>query len=63
MSKSKFKLMDGDPTYDKLTSMHFYAWQQGLKTGMYYLRSRAKAAPQQFTVDPSLTNSCESCSG
>ena len=52
-----------DPTYDKLTSMHFYAWQQGLKTGMYYLRSRAKAAPQQFTVDPSLTNSCESCSG
>lgn len=52
-----------DPTYDKLTSMHFYAWKQGLKTGMYYLRSRAKAAPQQFTVDPSLSNSCESCSG
>jgi len=52
-----------DPTYDKLTSMHFYAWQNGLKTGMYYLRSRAKASPQQFTIDPSLTNSCESCSG
>lgn len=52
-----------DPTYDKLTSMHFYAWKCGLKTGMYYLRSRAKAAPQQFTVDPSLSNECESCSG
>tara|TARA_B100001093_G_scaffold286537_1_gene273713 strand:+ start:13736 stop:16501 length:2766 start_codon:yes stop_codon:yes gene_type:complete len=41
-----------DPTYDKLTSMHFYSWQKGLKTGMYYLRTKAKAAPQQFTVEP-----------
>lgn len=52
-----------NPTYDKLTSMHFYAWNQGLKTGIYYLRSRAKATPQQFTIDPSLENVCESCSG
>ena len=41
-----------DPTYDKLTAMHFYAWSQGLKTGIYYLRTKAKAAPQQFTIEP-----------
>jgi ribonucleotide reductase alpha subunit len=46
-----------NPSYEKLTSMHFYAWKQGLKTGMYYLRTKAKAAPQQFTIDPSLTTS------
>lgn len=39
-------------TYDKLTAMHFFAWSQGLKTGLYYLRTKAKAAPQQFTIDP-----------
>ena len=49
-----------DPTYDKLTNMHFYAWNAGLKTGIYYLRTQAKAAPQQFTVDPNAP--CESCS-
>ena len=36
----------------KLNSAHFYAWNKGLKTGMYYLRTRAKAAPQQFTIEP-----------
>ena len=41
-----------DPTYDKLTAMHFYAWGKGLKTGIYYLRTKAKAAPQQFTIEP-----------
>jgi len=41
------------PTYDKITAMHFYAWQSGLKTGLYYLRTKAKAAAQQFTIDPS----------
>ena len=41
-----------DPAYDKLTSMHVYAWKKGLKTGMYYLRTKAKAAPQQFTIEP-----------
>jgi ribonucleoside-diphosphate reductase alpha subunit len=42
-----------NPTYDKLTAMHFYAWGKGLKTGIYYLRTKAKAAAQQFTIDPS----------
>lgn len=40
-----------DPTIAKLTSMHFYSWKKGLKTGMYYLRSRPKADAIQFTVD------------
>jgi len=39
------------PNYGKLTSMHFYAWKLGLKTGMYYLRTKAAAAAIQFTVD------------
>jgi ribonucleoside-diphosphate reductase alpha subunit len=39
------------PTVGKLTSMHFYAWGKGLKTGMYYLRTRPKADAIQFTVD------------
>ena len=41
------------PSLKVLTSMHFYAWQKGLKTGIYYLRTKAKAAPQQFTIEPS----------
>ena len=40
------------PTYDKLTAMHFFGWSKGLKTGIYYLRTKAKAAPQQFTIEP-----------
>jgi ribonucleoside-diphosphate reductase alpha chain/ribonucleoside-diphosphate reductase subunit M1 len=40
-----------EPTNARLTSMHFYAWKQGLKTGMYYLRTRPKAHAIQFTVD------------
>lgn len=40
-----------DPTMGKLTSMHFYGWKKGLKTGMYYLRTQAASAPIQFTVD------------
>jgi ribonucleoside-diphosphate reductase alpha chain/ribonucleoside-diphosphate reductase subunit M1 len=39
-----------NPTPSKLTSMHFYGWRKGLKTGMYYLRTRAKAKAQQVTV-------------
>ncbi|KAK3576877.1 hypothetical protein CHS0354_012932 [Potamilus streckersoni] len=42
-----------EPNYGKLTSMHFYAWKLGLKTGMYYLRSKPAAAAIQFTVDKS----------
>ena len=41
-----------NPNVSKLSSMHMYAWKQGLKTGMYYLRSKAKARPIQFTIDP-----------
>jgi ribonucleoside-diphosphate reductase alpha chain/ribonucleoside-diphosphate reductase subunit M1 len=57
-----------NPTYKKLTAMHFYAWSLGLKTGLYYLRTKAKATPQQFTIDPNLKTMeeediCESCSG
>ncbi|KAK7794744.1 hypothetical protein R5R35_000772 [Gryllus longicercus] len=40
-----------EPNYGKLTSMHFYAWKQGLKTGMYYLRTKPAAQAIQFTVD------------
>ncbi len=46
-----------DPTYDKLTAMHFYSFSQGLKTGLYYLRTKAKAAAQQFTIDPNTSKS------
>ena len=41
-----------DPNYNTLTSMHFYAWRQGLKTGIYYLRRKAKHQAQQFTIEP-----------
>ncbi len=42
-----------DPNFGKLTSMHFYAWKKGLKTGMYYLRTQAAADAIQFTLDKS----------
>ena len=41
-----------EPNYSTLTSMHFYSWKQGLKTGIYYLRRKAKHQAQQFTVEP-----------
>jgi ribonucleoside-diphosphate reductase alpha subunit len=46
------------PTMSKLSSMHMYAWKKGLKTGMYYLRSKAKARPIQFSLEPD----CAMCS-
>ena len=46
------------PTLSKLSSMHMYAWKSGLKTGMYYLRSKAKARPIQFSLEPE----CVACS-
>ena len=64
-----------NPTPAKLTSCHFFSWKKGLKTGAYYLRTRAKAKAQQVTVPVaptkeqilacSLANpeSCEMCSG
>ena len=47
-----------EPTYAKISSMHVYAWKQGLKTGCYYLRTKAVASAQKFTVEPE----CKSCS-
>ena len=41
-----------DPNYKSLTSMHFYAWSKGLKTGIYYLRRRGRHQAQQFTIEP-----------
>jgi len=41
-----------DPNYSTLTSMHFYAWSKGLKTGIYYLRRRGRHQAQQFTIEP-----------
>jgi len=52
-----------DPNYKALTSMHFYSWQKGLKTGIYYLRRKAKHQPQQFTIEPEKIDECEMCSG
>ena len=46
------------PTLSKLSSMHMYAWKTGLKTGMYYLRSKAKARPIQFSLEAE----CAMCS-
>lgn len=57
-----------DPNYAALTSMHFYAWTKGLKTGIYYLRRKARHQPQQFTIEPEAKKEteeeegCEMCS-
>lgn len=63
-----------DPNYSNLTSMHFYSWSKGLKTGIYYLRRRARHQAQQFTIEPEKVEStnnlgedveeeiCEMCS-
>jgi ribonucleoside-diphosphate reductase alpha chain len=48
-----------DPTYSNLTSMHFYSWTKGLKTGIYYLRRRARHQAQQFTIEPEKNESSE----
>lgn len=49
------------PTFRKLSSMHFYAWKKGLKTGMYYLRSQAASGAKKITVDAMAE--CVACSG
>ena len=48
-----------EATIAKLTSMHFYSWKQGLKTGIYYLRTRAPVMAQKFTIDPDLEKAAE----
>ena len=58
-----------DPNYKGLTSMHFYAWKKGLKTGVYYLRRKPRHQVQQFTIEPTKQpentehDICEMCSG
>ena len=47
-----------NPTLSKISSMHMYGWKAGLKTGMYYLRSKAKSRPIQFSLEPD----CVACS-
>jgi ribonucleoside-diphosphate reductase alpha chain len=47
-------LFMGNPNYKKLTSMHFYAWKNNLKSGMYYLRSRNSASAGKFSIDANL---------
>ena len=68
----------GEPDYQRLTSSHFYGWKNGLKTGMYYLRSKPSTGATKFTIDPNMIKdknrddvdeskqepeSCLSCSG
>ena len=48
-------LFVADPTISKLSSMHFYAWKKGLKTGIYYLRTRSAVQAIKFTVDATAT--------
>lgn len=50
------------PTTAKLSSMHMYGWKKGLKTGMYYLRTRSKAQPIKFTIDPAMQVAALACS-
>jgi|UniRef100_A0A6C0ALT3 ribonucleoside-diphosphate reductase alpha chain len=47
-------LFMANPNYKRLTSMHFYAWKKNLKTGMYYLRSKASASAGKFSINPEL---------
>ena len=59
-------LFMSQPTYKKLTSMHFYAWEKGLKTGQYYLRTKAAKEAIQFTIEPEKKDNsdvCDMCSG
>lgn len=53
------------PSFKLLSSMHFYSWSKGLKTGIYYLRTKPAVDPVQFTITPELANSavvCDTCS-
>ena len=52
-----------EPTYAKISSMHMYAWKQGLKTGCYYLRTKAVSSAQKFTIEPTKKpDDCLMCS-
>jgi ribonucleoside-diphosphate reductase alpha chain len=60
---ASLNLFVDSPTFRKLSSMHFYAWKKGLKTGMYYLRSKAASGAKKITVDSYAGNECVACSG
>ena len=51
-----------DPTFGNLSSMHYYSWKKGLKTGIYYLRRRAVTQAQSFSIDPEKEKECLMCS-
>ena len=51
-----------DPSIEKVSSMHAYGWKKGLKTGMYYLRSRPRSKSQQFAIPLEAQADCASCS-
>ena len=51
-----------DPNYSTMTAMHFYSWDKGLKTGIYYLRRRPRHHAQQFTIEPEKKEECLMCS-
>ena len=53
-------LFSSAPDYNKLSKMHFYSWSKGLKTGLYYLRTRPVAKAQQFTIEPENKNNVSS---
>ena len=57
-------LFMANPDFKKLSSMHFYAWEKGLKTGLYYLRTQAAAKAVKFTLDPTKygDTNCTMCS-
>lgn len=55
-------LFVADPSFSKVSSMHMYAWKKGLKTGCYYLRTKAVATAQKFTIEPTCPPSCLTCS-
>ena len=56
-------LFVADPSYARISSMHMYAWEKGLKTGCYYLRTKAVASAQKFTVEPEARQpDCLTCS-
>ena len=54
-------LFMSDPTHERLSSMHFYAWSKGLKTGMYYLRTRASVDAVKITIDPGVVEEASVC--
>jgi ribonucleotide reductase alpha subunit len=51
------------PTFNQVNSMHFYSWKKGLKTGIYYLRTKGAGSAQQFTITPDLKKKIEAFQG